>query len=632
MSLPTSLGMTLRGMNCRGLGLSVAVVAFGLILVSVLWSVVLTEERTERDEVISAAVKQHSNLAVAYEEHVVRTLAGLDSALLIVRQEYRRLGSGMSISRYIDEGIIDERLSSSISITDERGNVLLSSRPLPVAGYGEFEFFRVHQQRRGRDALHVGVPVSGKLSEAWQIPLSRPWLKADGSFGGVVVLSVDPGYFARFYRKIDLGAQGLVMLAGLDGVSRARRVGNVLSFGEDSGDSTLLREQARSEFGSFISLGGVDGVQRFVSYRTLADYPLVVAVGASRSEVLADVTRNRNRDYFVAALITMVIFVFTTALVVAVQRQERSAINLATSEARFRATFEQAAIGICHSSLERRYIAVNRTFCDMLGYSRQELIGMPVWEIIHPEDRGDEPQFRDKLLSGEIESHAAEKRYVRKDGRVIWVNRTVSLVRDYAGEPLYFLRVVEDVTERKRLEHELQALAATDSLTGLPNRRSFMTRLEEEYARLRRFDTQQVAVLMLDLDYFKRINDTYGHAAGDEVLRQVATLIREEPRRVDLCARLGGEEFAMILAGASPDAAREFAERLRRKIAAAAIVFEGKALAVTVSIGVAAMRPGDESADVALFRADAALYRAKDAGRNQVRLADDGASASGAAA
>jgi diguanylate cyclase (GGDEF)-like protein/PAS domain S-box-containing protein len=629
---PASLGRKLRGVNRRGLGLSAAVIAFGLILVGVLWSVVLTEERSERDEVIAAAVKQHSNLAVAYEEHVVRTLAGLDSALLIVRQEYRRLGRALNIARYIDDGIIDERLSSSISITDERGNVVLSSRPMPAASYAEFEFFRVHQLRRGRDALHVGVPLAGRLSDAWQIPLSRPWFRADGGFGGVVVLSVDPGYFARFYRKIDLGAQGLVLLTGLDGVSRARRVGNVLSFGEDLGDSTLLHEQARSEFGSFLSQGGVDGVPRFVSYRTLADYPLVVAVGASRAEVLADVTRNRNRDYFVAALITMVIFVFTMALVVAVQRQERAAFKLATSEARFRATFEQAAIGICHTSLERRYIAVNRTFCEMLGYSRQELIGMPVWEIIHPEDRGDEPKFRDKLLSGEIESHAAEKRYVRKDGRVIWVNRTVSLVRDYAGEPLYFLRVVEDVTERKRLEQELQALAATDALTGLPNRRSFMARLEEEYARLRRFDTQQVAVLMLDLDNFKRINDTYGHAAGDEVLRQAATLIREEPRRVDLCARLGGEEFAVILAGASPDAAREFAERLRRKIAAAAIVFEGKALAVTVSIGVAAMRPTDESADVSLLRADAALYRAKDGGRNQVRLADEGDSAAGAAA
>ena len=540
MSLTASLGRGLRGINRLGLGLSAIVVAFGLVLLSVLWSVVLTEERVEHNEIVTAAVKQHSNLAVAYEEHVVRTLSGLDSALLIVRQEYRRLGRSMSVTRYIEEGIIDERLSSSISITDERGNVLLSSRPMPAASYAEFEFFRVHQLRRGRDALHVGVPVSGTLSEAWQIPLSRPWLKADGSFGGVVVLSMDPGYFARFYRKIDLGAQGLVLLAGLDGMSRASRVDNVLSFGEDLGNSTLIREQARSEYGSFISLGGIDGVQRFVSYRTLVDYPLVVAVGASRAEVLADVTRNRNRDYFVAALITMVIFVFTTALVVALQRQERAAISLATSEARFRATFEQAAIGICHSSLEQRYIAVNRTLCEMLGYTRQELIGMPVWEIIHPDDRGDEPKFRDQLLSGEIESHAAEKRYVRKDGRLIWVNRTVSLVRDYSGEPLYFLRVVEDVTERKRLEQELQALAATDALTGLPNRRSFMARLEEEYARLRRFDTQQVAVLMLDLDYFKNINDTYGHAGGDEVLRQVATLIREEPRRVDLCARLGG--------------------------------------------------------------------------------------------
>jgi len=632
VSLSASLDKGLRGVNRRGLGLSAIVVAFGLILVSVLWTVVLIEERAERNEVVNAAVKQHSNLAVAYEEHVVRTLSGLDSALLIVRQEYRRLGRGMSITRYLEEGIIDERLSSSISVTDERGNVLLSGRPLPAASYAELEFFRVHQAGRGRDALHVGVPVTGKLSDGWQIPLSRPWFKDDGVFGGVVVLSVDPGYFARFYRKIDLGAQGLVLLTGLDGVSRARRVGNTLSFGEDQGDSTLLREQVRSESGSFISDGGTDGVQRFVSYRTLADYPLVVAVGAARNEVLADVTRNRNRDYFVAALITMVIFVFTTALVVALQRQERAAINLATSEARFRATFEQAAIGICHSSLERRYIAVNRTFCAMLGYTREELIGMPVWEIIHPDDRGDEPNFRDQLLSGDIESHAAEKRYVRKDGRVIWVNRTVSLVRDYSGGPLYFLRVVEDVTERKRLEQELQALAATDALTGLPNRRSFMTRLEEDYARLRRFDTQQVAVLMLDLDYFKRINDTYGHAAGDEVLRQVATLIREEPRRVDLCARLGGEEFAIILAGASPEAAREFAERLRRKIAAAAIVFEGKAIAVTVSIGVAAMMPSDESADVSLLRADAALYKAKDGGRNLVLLGDGGGSAAGAAA
>jgi diguanylate cyclase (GGDEF)-like protein len=167
-------------------------------------------------------------------------------------------------------------------------------------------------------------------------------------------------------------------------------------------------------------------------------------------------------------------------------------------------------------------------------------------------------------------------------------------------------------------------MATTDALTGLPNRRTFMRRLEEEFARVKRFGAHQVAVLMLDLDYFKSINDTHGHAAGDEVLRQVAMLIRNETRRVDLCSRLGGEEFAILLVGATLVAASEFAERLRGKIAAAAIIHDGKAISVTVSIGIAAMKPSDNAADAALLRADGALYHAKDFGRNRVKVVDEG--------
>lgn len=613
-------------------GVNLAIGLFSAILVAALWLFVVTENRGERVAAVEAAVKQNSNLAVAYEEHIVRTLRGFDNALKFVRYEYRRLGRRMDIARYIEDGVIDGQLFSIISVVDERGDIVLSSKPFKPTNYADREFFQVHQRSPDRDLIHVSKPVLGRISESWQVPMSRRINRDDGSFGGVIVLSVDPGYFARFYQKSDIGPSGAVMLVGLDGIARARRVGNTTGFGMDMSDSSLLREQSRSPNGEFLSMGGVDAVPQYFSYRTLPGFPLVVAVGVAEQEVLGDLIRRHNRDYLVALLLTMVILMFNAALLVATRRQERSAIELATSEARFRSTFEQAAIGICHSSLERRFLAVNRTFCDMLGYTREELIGKPVWEIIHHDDRGDEPLFRDKLLSGKLESHAAEKRYVRKDGRVIWVHRTISVVRDHAGEPLYFLRVVEDVTERKRLEQELQALAATDALTGLPNRRTFMARLEEEYARLRRFDTQQVAVLMLDVDYFKRVNDTHGHAAGDEVLRQVATLIREEPRRVDLCARIGGEEFAVILAGASAESAREFAERLRRKIAAAAIIFEGKALAVTVSVGVAAMRPTDESADASLLRADGALYKAKEAGRNQVKLAEESAGAAGAAA
>jgi diguanylate cyclase (GGDEF)-like protein/PAS domain S-box-containing protein len=338
--------------------------------------------------------------------------------------------------------------------------------------------------------------------------------------------------------------------------------------------------------------------------------------------VLAEYKRGRNRDFFLATMLTGVIFVFTAMLVVAIHRQERAAIDLATSEARFRATFEQAAIGIAHISLDRCYIAVNRKFCDMLGYTPEELIGTPATSVTHPEDRDDEGRFREELLGGRAESLSAEKRYVRKDGGVIWTNRTVSLVRDHAGEPLYFLRVIEDITKRKRLEAELLALATTDALTGLPNRRSFMSRLEEEYARLHRFNSHPVAVLMLDLDYFKSINDTRGHAAGDQVLREVAVLIRDATRRVDLCSRIGGEEFAILLSGATTDAAREFAERLRARIAAAAIVHEGHAISVTASIGISAMLASDESADASLLRADGALYHAKDFGRNQVKVVE----------
>lgn len=613
-------------------GVNLAIGLFSVLLVAALWSFVVIENRSERVAAVEVAVKQNSNLAVAYEEHIVRTLRGFDNTLKFVRYEYRRLGRRMDIARYIEDGVIDGQLFSIISVINERGDVVLSSKPFKPTNYADREFFQIHQRSPDRDLMHVSKPVLGRISDSWQVPMSRRISRDDGSFGGVIVLSVDPGYFARFYQKSDIGPSGAVMLVGLDGIARVRRVGDSLSFGIDMTETSLMREQAQSLNGNFLSQGGVDGTPRFFSYRTLPGFPLVVAVGAAEQEVLGNLIRRHNRDYLVALLLTMVILMFNAALLMAIRRQERSAIELATSEARFRSTFEQAAIGICHSSLERRFLAVNRTFCDMLGYTREELIGKPVWEIIHHDDRGDEPLFRDKLLSGELESHAAEKRYVRKDGRVIWVNRTISVVRDHAGEPLYFLRVVEDVTERKRLEQELQALAATDALTGLPNRRTFMARLEEEYARLRRFDTQQVAVLMLDVDYFKRVNDTHGHAAGDEVLRQVATLIREEPRRVDLCARIGGEEFAVILAGASAESAREFAERLRRKIAAAAIIFEGKALAVTVSVGVAAMRPADESADASLLRADGALYKAKEAGRNQVKLAEESAGAAGAAA
>jgi diguanylate cyclase (GGDEF)-like protein/PAS domain S-box-containing protein len=199
---------------------------------------------------------------------------------------------------------------------------------------------------------------------------------------------------------------------------------------------------------------------------------------------------------------------------------------------------------------------------------------------------------------------------------------------DASGNPQYLVCVTLDITERKLAqaallasEKKLLVLATTDFLTELPNRRQFLTRLTEEFYRVQRFGNQCCSVLMLDLDRFKRINDAYGHAVGDAVLKHVAQLMRKTFRKIDMAARVGGEEFAVILPGSDLAAAQASAERLREFVAKTPLVQDGKTISVTISIGAAAMVPSDSEADQTLIRADEALYRAKENGRNQVEIA-----------
>lgn len=180
-----------------------------------------------------------------------------------------------------------------------------------------------------------------------------------------------------------------------------------------------------------------------------------------------------------------------------------------------------------------------------------------------------------------------------------------------------------DFAENKRLEAELMELATKDFLTALSNRRHFMRRIEDEWARLNRHDTQLASVLMLDLDYFKNINDTFGHPVGDLVLQHFSTIIQGELRKVDMGARIGGEEFAILLSGDDAKAARIFAERLRLKVAETPIIHDGKSISITVSIGISSMKAGDTAPDAALIRADKALYQAKEAGRNRVVVTEE---------
>ena len=180
---------------------------------------------------------------------------------------------------------------------------------------------------------------------------------------------------------------------------------------------------------------------------------------------------------------------------------------------------------------------------------------------------------------------------------------------------------ITDITERKRIEIELQEFATIDFLTRLPNRRCFMAEMEQELARIQRFAGTHTAVLMCDLDHFKIINDSHGHAIGDLVLKHFATILGNTLRKNDAVGRIGGEEFAIVLSGACVAEATAFAQRIQQQMAETPLVVGDKTILVTVSIGIAIMAATDASADAPLNRSDLALYRAKENGRNRIEIA-----------
>lgn len=230
-------------------------------------------------------------------------------------------------------------------------------------------------------------------------------------------------------------------------------------------------------------------------------------------------------------------------------------------------------------------------------------------------------------LAGGAHLYECESSFVRLDGAVRQ-NELSMLVMPGHADTLDFVMLSSlDITERKRMNAELLQLATTDFLTGLPNRRQFMSMLENEHARLQRELARSATVLMLDIDHFKRVNDEYGHAVGDIVLRHLGALLWQQLRKVDVPGRVGGEEFAVLLPGTELAQAGVFAERLRRRVADSTVALDsGVMLNVTISVGMAAMSGTDADCDAVLARADEALYRAKRGGRNRVEHNDGGAS------
>jgi diguanylate cyclase (GGDEF)-like protein/PAS domain S-box-containing protein len=285
----------------------------------------------------------------------------------------------------------------------------------------------------------------------------------------------------------------------------------------------------------------------------------------------------------------------------------------AVADEHFRTAFDGAAIGMALVAPDGAVLRVNDELCAIVGSSRGELLAKRFQDMTHPDDLAADLDYRRAVLEGRRSSYQMEKRCLRADGTIVWTSLSVSLVRDPAGAPLHFVSQVQDISQRKDMEAELRALATHDDLTGLHNRRFFEGELIQQLRRTRRHG-EEAAVLLLDLDEFKQVNDTLGHHAGDQLLIHVAAVLKTRLRGSDIVARLGGDEFAVLLPHATPARAVEVAASLEGELERSPIVVDGISVVARASIGVAALAPELQAED-ALRTADHAMYRAKRARR-----------------
>lgn len=282
----------------------------------------------------------------------------------------------------------------------------------------------------------------------------------------------------------------------------------------------------------------------------------------------------------------------------------------------FETFFEQVKIGLALADLTTRYVRVNDSYAALVGRPPEDLVGMPFLQVVHPDDRAREDTRMTLLLTGREQAMEAEERLVGPDGREIWVLHGVTVVPDDRGRPMWFAVSAQDITERRRAEYELRELTATmterairDPLTGLVNRALLQERLRASLSRDGR-SGGSTGLLFLDLDGFKGVNDRHGHAAGDAVLTAIAHRLTAAVRPSDTVARIGGDEFVVLVEGAVEEALAPLVRRLEQAVSEP-ISYGALQLQVGVSVGVAVSHHGDAEPSTLLATADRAMYDAK---------------------
>lgn len=323
------------------------------------------------------------------------------------------------------------------------------------------------------------------------------------------------------------------------------------------------------------------------------------------------------------AILLSWIFFLTTCLLAGytclLKRKYINSLNITNEETEIlKSAIETTAVGMAIVGPDFKYIEINKAYGAIIGYTTEELFHMIHKDFIHPEDLEKDTPYVLEMHEGKFDSFRSLKRYIHKEGHIVWGEATVSIVRDGEGKPKYYITQIQDVTQAKEAEEELRTsrdqaeiLAHTDCLTDCLNRRAFLIRLQEELERAKR-NNSQTSMILVDIDLFKRVNDQFGHIAGDYVLQCFSECIKQSVRPYDFLGRYGGEEFFICLPESDAESAFTVAERMRKSIEELEIEYMGSQISITGSFGVVCYEPDSIiSMDQLIARADEAMYKAK---------------------
>ena len=599
----------------QGLEPHILLPLFALLLLGVIWSTTFHLIALERASAENSATQSSRELIETYEAQMARNLGAIDQTLKTVKYAVELRGKRPVIPELTEKGLLPSALVFAISITDRQGNIVASNRShesMQVAGQ---TYFQIHREYDS-GAPYVGRASRNPKTGEGELQFSRRLQAADGSFGGVVIVAVDPGYFTSGYERSRLGEHGLLGLLGADGVFRAERSGDNVSWGQ-------VVDYAAATRGTDGQTGarGLDGVQRFTNARQLLGFPLAAVVGLSQDEQLAAFHRHRQDYLWQAGAISALLMAIVAAL-------SRMSWKLTKSQMRAR-KMQETYYAASEASLDAFFVL--RSVCDTGGCiidfviedtNRQgeKLTRMPKQALLGKALCENLPDCRingifDKLVAVAQTGGVNEEEWENQMSavRAEWLHRQV--VRVEGG----VVAIVRDITERKSLETQIQHQADHDALTGLANRNLLRNRLSQAIAYAARYE-HPIWVVYLDLDRFKSVNDSLGHKAGDTLLKVMGERLKSAMRDTDTVARLGGDEFVLILPRPSGSGLSTSTMRRIMEVVAQPLMIEGQPFSLSCSIGVA-VYPGDGTEpDTLLERADIAMYRAKETGRNNFQF------------